>query len=93
MALLMLSGQLLADVNVLIIGSTRDSGERHHSGVWWNAQKPAYTPNSKPFSPTEIGNQLRSILSQDIPSRGAVNVTVLDRYMTHPAAGNWTAYS
>ncbi len=89
---LIFSNQLFADVNVLIIGSTKDSGERHNSSVWWNAQKAAFTPNSKPFSPTEVGTQLQSILAQD--GRGAVNVTVLDRYRTDANMDTgWQAYS
>ena len=80
------------DVNILVIGSTRDSGERHNSGVWWNSSKPAFTPNSAPFSPTEIGTQLQSILDQD--NRGSINVQVEERYMSQGGIiGSWTAYS
>ncbi len=89
---LIFSNQLFADVKVLIIGSTKDSGERHNSGVSWNSLKPAFTPNSKAFSPTEIGTQLQSILAQD--GRGTVNVTVLDRYRTDAITDiGWQAYS
>ena len=90
--LLMFANQLIADVNVLIIGSTKDSGERHNSSVSWNAQKPAFTPNSKAFSPTEIRTQLQSILAQD--GRGTVNVTLIDRYRADAITEiGWTAYS
>ena len=91
---LLFCGRLAADVNVLIIGSTKDSGERHNSSVSWNSLKPAYTPNSVPFSPTEIGVQLQNILSQD--GRGAINVSVLERYASQALAGplsGWNAYS
>lgn len=88
----MFSNHLLANVNVLIIGSTRDSGEMHNSSVSWNAQKPAFTPTSKPFSPTSVGAQLQSILTQD--NRDTVNVTVLDRYRADAiTAIAWTAHS
>jgi len=89
---LIFSNHLPADVNVLVIGSSRDSGERHNSGVWWNATKPAFTPASKAFSPTAVGTQLQSILAQD--GRGTVNVTVLDRYRTDANMDTgWQAYS
>lgn len=90
--LLIFSNQLLADVNVPIIGSSKDSGERHNSSVSWNAQKPVFTPNSKPFSPTEVGTQLQNILAQD--NRGTVIVTIPDRYRADAiTATAWTAYS
>lgn len=89
---LIIPNHLFADVNVLIIGSSKDSGEGHNSGVSWNSSKPAFTPNSKAFSPTEISTQLQSILAQD--GRGAVNVTVLDRYRSDAITEiGWTAYS
>jgi hypothetical protein len=80
-----------ADLNILVIGSSKDSGERHNSSVWWDGTKPAFTPTSKPFSPTEIGNQLQNILQQD--NRGSVNVTVTDRYGSQAIYNGWTAYS
>lgn len=90
--LLIFRHQLLADVNVLIIGSTKDSGEQDHSGVSWNAQKPAFTPNAKPFLPTEVGTQLQNILEQD--GRGTVNITVLAPYRADAiTAIDWTAHS
>ncbi|MFT5905611.1 MAG: hypothetical protein ACI9E1_001209, partial [Cryomorphaceae bacterium] len=79
------------DLNILVIGSSKDSGERHSSSVSWNSSKPAFTPTSKPFSPTEISNQLRNILEQD--NRGSVNVTVTDRYGSQAIYNGWTAYS
>lgn len=58
-----------------------------------NTEKLAFAPNSKPFSPTEIGTQLQSILAQD--GRGAVNVTVLDRYRADAITqmSGWYAHS
>lgn len=99
MALAMLIGSfffsdyLSADVNVLIIGCSKDSGEQHNSSVSWNTQKPAFTPNSKPFLPTEVGTQLQSILAQD--GRGTVNVTILDRYRSDAITllFGWNAHS
>lgn len=84
--------QGFADVKVLIIGSTRDSGERHNSGAGWEAEKPHYVPTSKPFSPTEIRTYLQNILAQD--NRGSVNVTLVERYANNymPDIG-WDAYS
>jgi len=91
-ALLIFSNQLLADVNVLIIGSSKDSGEMHPANVWAFDKKAPYVPNSKAFSPTAIGTQLQSILAQD--GRGAINVTVLDRYRTDAITEiGWQAHS
>jgi hypothetical protein len=72
--------QLKANDNVLVIGSDKDTGGKHHSGVSWTVQKPAYayTSNSEPFSPAGGGTRLQNNLAQD--SRDTVNVTVLDSY-------------
>ncbi len=67
------NNHLSADVNVLIIGSTKDASERFTSA------------QSKPFSPTEIGTHLKKILEQD--GRGTVNVTIEDRYRTASVSG------
>jgi uncharacterized repeat protein (TIGR02543 family) len=89
---LIFSNQLFADVNVLIIGSSKDSGEMHPANVWAFDKKAPYVPNSKPFSPTAVGTQLQSILAQD--GRGTVNVTVLDRYRSDAITEiGWTAHS
>jgi hypothetical protein len=88
---LITGAQSRADVNVLIIGSTRDSGEMHPANVWWSAQKPPQVPNSKPFLPAEIGTQLQNILAQD--GRGTVNVTVQERYASHAITNGWYAHS
>lgn len=83
---------VFADVNVLIIGSTKDSGERHHRNVSWNDEKPPFISDSEPFSPTEIRNQLQNILQQD--NRGTVNVTMKERHARHYMASiRWQAYS
>lgn len=91
--LLIFPNQLHADVNVLIIGSTKDSGEMHPANVWASDKKAPHVPTSKPFSPTEVRTQLQNILAQD--GRGAVNVTVLDRYRADAISQmpGWNAYS
>jgi len=68
MILLMLaSTALFADVNVLIIGSTKDSTD-HYS----------ISGTSQTFSPTQIRSELQSIL--DGAGLGTANVTLEDRY-------------
>jgi hypothetical protein len=89
---LLFAGSVSADVNVLVIGSTRDSGERHYAGHWWDPAWPVYVPDSEPFSPTQIGTQLSNILAQ--ASLGNVKLTVQERYASAATSNaGWTAYS
>lgn len=73
------ASQVLADVNVLIVGSTKDSSER-------------FGGSSKPFSPTAIRTELNSILS-GCSGLGNVNVTVSDRYATDTTVLATTVYA
>lgn len=68
------------DLNVLVIGSTRDSSEQ-------------FGGTSKPFSPIAIGTQLRSILAGS--GLGSVNVVVTDCYATGTTVmgSNTSAYN
>lgn len=61
--------QLMADVNVLIIGSSRDLGETRHAGVPWNARKAAYSQSLNLFSITEVRMQLENIPESSFRSR------------------------
>ena len=65
LAVLMGSATLYADVNVLIVGSTQDTGN-------------AFGGTSDPFSPTDVATHLDSILSG--AGLGPVNVTLEERY-------------
>ena len=83
-----------ADVNVLIIGSTRDSGEMHSaSGPAWNkSRKAVFPPDSSAFNPTNIASELQSILNG--AGLGTVNVTVRERYAQDMIAWGYNiAYS
>ena len=62
---------LVADVNILIIGSTKDSSE--HRSI---------KGDSKAFSPELIKDELQKILEG--VELGKVNITLLDRYQTQP---------
>lgn len=61
---LMVSNQLMADVNVLIIGSSRDSGEMHNSSVWWNAHSYNLTHSKLNEAPTARNFLARSLWAQ-----------------------------
>jgi len=81
---------LTADVNVLIIGSTKDSGERFSGSGYWTSQKPYKAPNSKAFSQTKIATELKNILNG--AGMGTVNVTSEERYKADSIPG-WSVYS
>ncbi len=69
---LIFPNQLLADVNVLIIGSTHSYSEGGESGV----------VHEKPFNPAGIATHLQGILSQDPAITETVNVEFEDIYKT-----------
>jgi MBG domain len=71
-AAMLSAGLAYADVNVLIIGSTKDS-----------ADNASISYSSDPFVPTTIKTELVKILSG--AGMGAVNVTLEDRYHTTSA--------
>ena len=80
--LLIFSNQLLADVNVLVIGSTHSYSEGAERGV----------VHQKPFNPTAIATHLQGILSQDAAITGPVNVEFEDIYKTEVlSAVNYTS--
>jgi hypothetical protein len=80
-----------ADVNVLIIGSSRDSSERYDGSGWWNSQKPFHNSDSVAFSPNKVGTELKSILSG--AGIGSVNVVTKERYQSATNHNGYPAYS
>jgi hypothetical protein len=74
-----LHAQSTADLNVLIVGSTSDGGDR-------------FGGQSDPFVPTEIATELESILAG--AGLGSVNVDVEERYTTaNDAFGSSYSYN
>jgi hypothetical protein len=70
----MVSVSAVADVNVLVVGSTRDSGELS----WATGDS-----TTSPFNPNTMVTHLRGLLQAG--SHGSVNVTFEERYRTHYA--------
>ena len=68
--------QAAADVDVLIIGSTKDSSEYIYGG------------SATAFNPTQVRNELYNILNG--AGLGNVNVVLEERYTQETSPSNWT---
>lgn len=79
-----------ADINVLIVGSTRDSGEKFVGSGSWTSQKPYRSPTSRAFSHTKIATELKNILNG--ANIGSVNVSSEERYRSDNIPG-WSVQS